>query len=306
MHLVQTIIGEGYLAEYRHLHITGGEPLLWRELYRALDYAFHIGYHTVFLNTNGTLLTDRICGRLAAYDGLSISVSLEGPEALHDQMRGEGSYRRTVQGIERALDAGIDLFLFTTARKALIQNLPHFTSEIYRRFPALNSLITIQLIRVTDDIFDLSEELLKPDDFLEFVRIVSLLNLYGLKTYVLSNPLASVAAKMIEMPWIPYLPPPYRPGSIFVMANRDITLSHSSRSSFGKYEQGMIGQVLNSEEYLNATAPDTATCPTCEYHRLCVEDGMVRPSEWFRDSSPEVPFCRRVLDRATGRYRRMF
>ncbi|MCK4825621.1 radical SAM protein [bacterium] len=296
--LVKESITEGYNAAYRHLHITGGEPLLWEGLLGVLDHAFDLGYKTVFLNTNGTLLTEDVNSRLAAYDGLSISVSLDGPEAFHEHLRGKGSYRRTVLGIEKALDAGIDLIIFTIVRKGLLPNLPYFADDTFKRFPGIKYLTLIQLIRVRGDTFDLSKELLEPDDFLQLVWMASLLNQYGLKTYVLSNPLACVTSKLLEIPWIPKSHPLYRSGSIFVMANRNITLSHSSRGSFGKYEPGMIGKLLASDEYRNATTPDEVTCPTCIYHKLCMENGMIRPSEWFRDMHPEVPYCKRVLDRA--------
>jgi hypothetical protein len=129
------------------------------------------------------------------------------------------------------------------------------------------------------------------------VRTVSLLNLYGLKTYVLNDPLAGIASKLLKMPWVPQAQPLYREGSIIVMANRDITLSHSSRECFGKYEPGMIGKVLASDDYRKAVAPDVTICPSCNYTELCREYGVVRPSEWYVDMHPEVPYCKRVLDR---------
>ena len=296
--IVKEIISEGYHLGYRCLHITGGEPLLWEGLPEMLDYAFDLGFETIFLNTNGMLLERDVSCRLAAYDGLSVSVSLDGPQALHDRVRGEGSYKLTAKNIEKALDVGLNLFIFTTVRKSLLKGLPHFADETYRRFPGIEYLTLIQLIRVKDDTFDLSKELLDPDDFLKFVWTVSFLNVYGHQTLVLSNPLACVASKMLKMPWIPHSHPLYREGSIIVMANRDITLSHSSRDSFGKFETGMLGKVLDSDEYRDATAPDKATCSTCKYHSVCMENSMLRPSEWFRDMHAEVPYCKRVLDRA--------
>ena len=61
----------------------------------------------------------------------------------------------------------------------------------------------IQLIRVKDDRFDLTDELLVPDDFIRRVRTVSALNLYGLKTNVLYNPLVNVAASLLRLPMVP-------------------------------------------------------------------------------------------------------
>jgi MoaA/NifB/PqqE/SkfB family radical SAM enzyme len=240
----------------------------------------------------------------AAWSGTSpmfrSTTSLEGPEALHDRIRGEGSFKRTLKSIEKVLDRRIDLFIFTTASKSLLPDLPRFAHDIYKRFPDIKYLIFIQLIRVTNDVFDLSKELLDPGDFLQLVQFVSLLNLCGFKTQVLNNPLAGVVSKMLKMPWMPPTHPPYGDGSITVMANRDITLAHSSRDSFGRYEPGMIEKVLSSDQYRAAIAPDGSTCLSCKYAELCRENGMVRPSGWYRDMHSEVPYCKRVLNRAVS------
>jgi MoaA/NifB/PqqE/SkfB family radical SAM enzyme len=296
--LVREIISEGYHLGYRRLHITGGEPLLWEGLFEALDYAFSLGYKKILINTNGTLLTEDFVNRCSGYHGLSISVSLEGPESFHDRVRGQYSYKRAVLGIEKALDAGNDLYIFATVSKSLLPVLPYFVDEIYKRFPGIKCLTLIQLIRVKDDLFDLSNEVLDPEDFLKLVRMVSLLNIYGHKTEILNNLLAVVVSKLFEIPWIPRVLPLHRPGHLIVIANRNIALSHSTFNSFGKYEPGMIERVLASNEYRTAVAPDETTCPSCGYTKLCKENGMIRPSEWYRDMYPEVPYCKRVLDRA--------
>jgi MoaA/NifB/PqqE/SkfB family radical SAM enzyme len=296
--VVKNIISDGYDLNYRHLHITGGEPLLWDGLWETLDYASKIGYQTIFLNTNGTLMSEIDCRRLAAYRGLAISVSLEGPEELHERVRGGGSFHRACECIEKVIDAGINLFIFTTVRKSLIPDLLKFAYETYNRYSKIYYLTLIQLIRVSDDTFDLSKDLLEPTDFLKLVQAAAMLNLCGFKTYILSNPLAGVASKLLEMPWIPRSHPLYRDGSIFVKANGDISLSHSSRISFGKYEPGMFSKALASQAYQNLIAPDKATCPSCTYSTLCRENGMKRPSEWYRDMYPEKPYCKRVLDQA--------
>jgi MoaA/NifB/PqqE/SkfB family radical SAM enzyme len=295
--LVKEILVEGYDAGYRHLHITGGEPLLWEGLFETLDYGFGVGYETIFMNTNGTLITEDIGRKLAAYGRFSISVSLDGPEGLHDRVRGRGSYGRTMRGIEQALNAGNDLTIFTTATKSLLPELPYFVDDLYKKFPSINYLILIQLIRMTSGAFALSEELLEPEDFIRLVRLVAFLNLGGLRTVVKKNPLVNVVSQLIGMPWVPLVPPLYRQGCMIVMANRQIGVVHSNRNSLGSYRPGMIRQVLASKAYREEVAPDYATCPSCKNGQLCKENGMVRPSEGYRDLHGDTPYCRRVLDR---------
>jgi len=296
--LVKEILTEGYNIGYRHLHITGGEPLIWKGLFDALDYAYNVGYQTVFLNTNGALLSADIASRLAAYDNLAISVSLEGTEALHDRFRGKGSYRQTVQGIEKAQEAGIVLSIFTMACKSLLPELLHFADDIYRRFPNIAELTLIQLIPVASGAPALSEEFLEPEDFLRLVKTVSLLNLLGHRTRFLNNPLANVASELQKILWIPRSQPLYSEGRLLVMANRDICLSHSSRYRFGKYEPGCIGKVLDSDGYRQAVSPDEKTCLVCKYAALCMKYGMARPTEKYWEIISDVHFCQNVLNSA--------
>lgn len=298
--LVKEIIAEGYGTGYRHLHITGGEPLLWEGLWEAMHCAFGMGYETVFLNTNGTLLSEEVSSRLAEYRDLLISVSLEGTEAFHDHLRGEGSYKRALQGIEKALSAGVGLYVFALATRSLLPNLPYFADETYKKFPGIKNLTLIPLARVQDNIVSLQKELLAPEYFLRLVRTVSLLNLCGFRADVLNDPLINVASKLLEIPWIPQARALNHRGSMIVMANRNIGPSHSSRDRFGKYAPGMIEKVLASDAYRKAVVPDETICPSCKYIETCRENGLVRPSEYEWDMHHGVPYCRRVLDRAVS------
>ena len=297
-HVVKGILREGYATGYRHLHLTGGEPLLWDGLTDTLESAFGLGYQTVFLNTNGTVLRKSDALRFAGYGGLALSVSLQGPRRLHDRIRGKGSYGRAIRGIDHSLSAGVRVHVFTTISRSLLPALPQFADELFHAFPRIEQLTLIQLIRVPNDAFDLSKELLRPEDFLRLVRMVSLLNLFGLRTDLLNNPLATVASRALEMPWIPPSPPLYRPGSMMIKVDLGVTLSHSTSETYGRYEPGMIQRILGSETYRSAASPDRMTCPNCSHFPLCTSGGMVRPSEWFRDMRTEIPYCKRVMAEA--------
>ncbi|NOR14993.1 MAG: radical SAM protein [Candidatus Aminicenantes bacterium] len=298
--LVKEIMVEGYDAGYRHLHITGGEPLLWKGLFESLDYGFGVGFETIFMNTNGTLITEEISKRLGEYDSFSMSVSLDGPEDLHDRIRGKGSYKRTMRGIEKVINEGIDLTIFTTVTKSLLPELPHFVNDLYNEFPAVDRLILIQLISITKGPFALAEELLDPEDFIRLVRMVALLNVIGLRTVVKKNPVANIVSKLLQMPCIPRVPSLYREGCMFILANRNIGVVHSKRKSFSRYRAGMIRKVLASEGYRRTVAPDQATCPSCKYAQLCKENGMIRPSQGYGDLYADTPYCRQVLDRVVS------
>ena len=98
------IAREGEALGYRNLHVTGGEPLLWGPLYGLLDAAADLGYESVLVNTNGTLINDAAARELGSRrDLVTLSISIQGPRELHDAVRGPGSHRAAVAGMELSL-----------------------------------------------------------------------------------------------------------------------------------------------------------------------------------------------------------
>jgi MoaA/NifB/PqqE/SkfB family radical SAM enzyme len=291
----RAITTEGRSLGYRHFHITGGEPLLWPHLFNLIDEAVAMGYESVFINTNGTLLTVEHARNLASFgERVTLSISLQGPEELHDRVRGP-SFGAACGGIVEALTAGIGVFIFTSIGKSLLPEFPRFAEFLFTSYPAIRELTLIQLIRVHGDALDLSEELLSPEDFISMVRMTALLNLYGYRVTVLQNPLATAASRAMAMPWVAPALPLHRSGGVIVMADGSITLAHSTRETFGLYGPGALGGVLASGEYRKAAGPDDDACAGCRFLSLCRDNGMVRPSEWFRSMGRPGEFCREVL-----------
>jgi radical SAM protein with 4Fe4S-binding SPASM domain len=298
--MVIDLLAEGYQLGYRRVHLTGGEPLLWAGLMDVLDHAAGLGFEEIFLNTNGTLLDATKAARLSTYPGISVSVSIEGPPDRHALMRGKGTLEPALRGMGAALAAGIKLYAFTTVTKGLLPQLPWFVEQLYDTNPDIRRLCLIQLIHTGDDGFSLTEELLQPIDFIKLVRMAALLNRMGHKVEILNNPLALAAARCLDLPWLPPTRPLQRREHITVMANGELTLSHSHGRSLGNYTGTGLHQILESRAYRKATAADTDACPQCKYYPICRDSGMLRPSRWFRDMQPAEPYCRRVLGLIPG------
>lgn len=93
--------------------ITGGEPFLRKDLSKILQEIdrHHFG---VSLLTNGTLIDKEKARMLADLPVKGVQVSLEGPEAIHETIRGKGSYSSALSGIECLRDAGIKVTLNVT------------------------------------------------------------------------------------------------------------------------------------------------------------------------------------------------
>ncbi len=82
------------------LILSGGEPLLRRDLFQIAGYAVEKGLRVV-MGTNGTLITEEIAAKLKAVPVSRVAVSIDFPTAeLQDKFRGQaGAFQAAVSGI---------------------------------------------------------------------------------------------------------------------------------------------------------------------------------------------------------------
>ncbi len=108
---------------YRGVAFSGGEPLAYPGLRQALSCAKALGL-TTSVTTNGTLLQP---SRLAALDGLVslLAISLDGPAAMHDAMRGSSTtFRRLVRGLPNLQATGVQFGFIHTLTRQSWEELP--------------------------------------------------------------------------------------------------------------------------------------------------------------------------------------
>jgi AdoMet-dependent heme synthase len=94
-------------------NITGGEPFLRKDLAKILREIdrHHFG---ISILTNGTLIEREKARMLADIPVKNVQVSLEGPEAIHETVRGRHSFSNAVKGIEFLRDTGIKITINVT------------------------------------------------------------------------------------------------------------------------------------------------------------------------------------------------
>jgi radical SAM protein with 4Fe4S-binding SPASM domain len=86
------------------IHFTGGEPFLYEGLWDVVAYARKSGY-AVAMMTNGCLVSAEDAKKAFLLGVSDIQVSLEGPEDLHNSIRGKGSFTTMAKGVERLAKA---------------------------------------------------------------------------------------------------------------------------------------------------------------------------------------------------------
>lgn len=115
------------------LILTGGEPLLRRDLLDLARHAAQKSVHVV-LGTTGMLITSDMARRLkdSGVEAAGISIDSLDP-AKHDDFRGvPGAWRAAVGGIEACREAGVEVVVHTTALKMNQKEIPdivRFASE---------------------------------------------------------------------------------------------------------------------------------------------------------------------------------
>jgi MoaA/NifB/PqqE/SkfB family radical SAM enzyme len=88
------------------ISLTGGEIFMRKDIMSVLDLFREKGYACGYLTTNGTIISEEraeaLAGLAAAGFLKHISVSIDGPGAMHDAARGvTGTFERTTAGLRR-------------------------------------------------------------------------------------------------------------------------------------------------------------------------------------------------------------
>lgn len=84
-----------------YINVGGGEPMSRKDFRQLMDYALARGIGVKF-STNGTLIDDDAAAWIASRDYLDVQISIDGATAdTSDPIRGEGSYDRARQAMER-------------------------------------------------------------------------------------------------------------------------------------------------------------------------------------------------------------
>lgn len=129
-----------YLARHssgsRRLNIAfyGGEPLLEVDLIRkCITYAdalFEEKFHTYSITTNGTLLDEEII-ELLVYNNVYLTVSIDGPQAIHDRSRvyadGRGSFSTIIKKLQWLRDTQPEYFGKYVSFNTVLSELGDFT-----------------------------------------------------------------------------------------------------------------------------------------------------------------------------------
>lgn len=109
-----------------HIDLTGGEPLLRNDIFEIIEKIKSKNI-SLKLSSNGILITKDIARKLSKLLNPymdSVQISLEGAYAhTHEQLRGNGTFEKTIQGIKNLVEEGVATFVNSTVTTENINEL---------------------------------------------------------------------------------------------------------------------------------------------------------------------------------------
>jgi SynChlorMet cassette radical SAM/SPASM protein ScmF len=118
-------ISEAKALGLQSVKITGGEPLLYRELAELFTF-LATEEVTIYIETNGTLIDKNLIKLFQACNVNQISVSLDAAsDKVHDSIRGlNGSFKRTMKGLHLLSESGLNFQIILTLQRKNCYEIP--------------------------------------------------------------------------------------------------------------------------------------------------------------------------------------
>jgi radical SAM protein with 4Fe4S-binding SPASM domain len=127
---------EEYEIEFSpSFNITGGEPFLRNDIIEILKEIRSRGFD-IYILSNGILIDKERAKILSDLAISGVQVSIEGPEEIHEKIRGKGSFSSALKGVRHLLDQGITVTLNIT--------LSDINADYFMEMVELSSAIGVQ------------------------------------------------------------------------------------------------------------------------------------------------------------------
>lgn len=284
-------------------HFTGGEPILHEHLFDILEHVRNQGYATALMS-NGTLITDDVARRLKRSQVKEVQVSLEGMEAVHDSIRGMGSFRRALGGIENLLANGVDTSINLTLSRLNIGEVDGLVGLAEEKGIGV---VTFSRLVACGRGNEISDQMLTPPELADFYRSVRERQASSKITFTSGDPLFTVSELKEEIPESDF---PVggcaagvfgitvtADGSVMPCRRMDLSIGNIRETPFRELwaESPVLWSLRNREEYHD-------NCASCYYWAVCrgcraVALAFARSQgrEDFLGPDPQCPYYRAMV-----------
>ena len=149
--------------------LTGGEPLLHPDFFKIAERVTALGFDWG-MTTNGTLIDDETAERLRAAGLATVSVSVDGMEKAHNDLRGyRGAWHCAIRGVKALQNAGLRPQVTTVVHSTNISDLDPLYAELKKMEIKSWRIINVEPIgRACEE----GDMLLTPEDFTYLISFI--------------------------------------------------------------------------------------------------------------------------------------
>lgn len=153
------------------ISFTGGEPFSYPLLQELLAYTKNQDvFISISILSNGTIFISDQMMNLLINHGAGVQISIDGTKEIHDQIRGMGSYLRSIENIKKLLTAGIPISIHCVLMKRNVKNIPLFVEEMEKiGVERINFSHLVSIGHGKD------EEVLSPEENREIINLIGCL-----------------------------------------------------------------------------------------------------------------------------------
>lgn len=144
--------------------ITGGEPLLCKNLKKILRYIYKKGMKTI-LFTNGLLINKEWISYFAEIGIDGLRISLDGLEYSHNYIRGNDCFQQIINNITMAAKEKIPIHISTTAMKENVSELYDLIDFLREKKEIIHSIDTYLPFESED-----ADRMIRPQEYAKIVK----------------------------------------------------------------------------------------------------------------------------------------
>ncbi len=129
-HGVEHDLAKEILRQARALGATsftpcGAESFMRKDFLDLVEYAHALGFTKQDIVTNGTMLTEAHFDRLEKTPSVELHISIDGPREIHDELRGEGNYDKSIATVRECVRRGIGIGISGVLMRETLDSASH-------------------------------------------------------------------------------------------------------------------------------------------------------------------------------------
>jgi len=157
------LLSDAYELGARTFIPIGGECFVRNNFIDILEFADTCGYSCITFVTNATLLDENSIKRLSNIKSLTLNISIDGPEKIHDFFRGNGVYNKVLKNIALLRKYDVSFHLSSVVMKKTLPHLSHVIELAHEHHAPQISFQPFQKGMVNTDA-DMTDMIFQPED----------------------------------------------------------------------------------------------------------------------------------------------